>query len=77
MLLNFGTNTEKGELMATFWHEDTAGHFEDLADTNAGFTTRCQLPMDRNTIPLMGRVHTDLFTQPRIMIDGVNVHIKL
>ena len=24
----------------------------------------------------MGRLHTDLFTQPRIMIDGVDVHIK-
>ena len=25
----------------------------------------------------MGRTHADLFTQPRMMIDGVDVHIKL
>ena len=25
----------------------------------------------------MGHVHVDLFTQPQIMIDGVNVYIKL
>ena len=25
----------------------------------------------------MGHVHADLFSQPRIMIDGVDVHIKL
>ena len=25
----------------------------------------------------MGRVQTDLFSQPRIMIDGVDVHLKL
>ena len=35
------------------------------------------LSVNRNAIRLMGRVHTDLFTQPRIMIDGVNVHVKL
>ena len=25
----------------------------------------------------MGRIRADLFTQPRMMIDGVDVHIKL
>ena len=29
--LNFVTNTKKGELTAAFWHEDTAGHFEEFA----------------------------------------------
>ena len=38
-LLNFGTDTKKGELTAAFWHEDTAGHFEDLANANVGFST--------------------------------------
>ena len=28
-------------------------------------------------MPLMGCVHVDLFLQPRNMLDGVNVHIKL
>ena len=70
-LLNFRPDTKKGELTASFWHEDTAGHFDDLTADNVGFTTRCQLARWRNVIPLMGRVHADLFTQPRIMIDGV------
>ena len=38
-LLNFGTDTKKGELTAAFWHEDTAGHFEELVDANVGFAT--------------------------------------
>ena len=76
-LLNFGTDTKQGELTASFWHEDTAGHFDDLTADNVGFTTRRLLGRWRNVIPLMGRVHADLFTQPRMMIDGVDVHIKL
>ena len=69
--------TKKGELTAAFWHEDTADHFEDIANANVGFTTRRQLSENRNAMPLMGHAHADLFTQPRIMIDGVNVHVKL
>ena len=63
--------------MAAFWHKDTVGHFDELDVANVGFTTRRQLSVNQNAIAFMGRVHADLFTQPRIMIDGVNVHIKL
>ena len=60
-------------MTAYLWHEDTPGNFDALDGNNLGFTTRRW----RAVIPLMGRVHADLFTQPRIMIDGVDVHIKL
>ena len=68
---------KKGELTAAFCPQDTTGHFDDLANANVGFTTRRQFSLGRNAIPLMGHLYTDLFTQPRIMIDGGNVHIKL
>ena len=68
---------KKGELTASLWHEDTPGHFEDLNAENAGFTTRRQLGQQGRTIALMGRVQADLFNQSRIMIDGVDIHIKL
>ena len=72
-----GTDTKKGELTAVFWHEDTAGEFEVFDDANVGFTTRRQLSENRRAIPVLNQIHADLFTQPRIMIDGVDVHVKL
>ena len=68
-------DTKKGELTAALWHEYTAVHFDELANANAGFMTRRQISMEQNAIPLIGHVHVDLFTQPRIMIDGVNVKL--
>ena len=76
-LLNFGPDTKNGELSASLWHEDTPEHFEALNAENAGFTTRRQLGQQGRTIGLMGRVYADLFNQSRIMIDGVDIHIKL
>ena len=37
MLLNFGVDMKKGELMAAFWYEDTPNQFDVLNDANAGF----------------------------------------
>ena len=76
-LLNFGWDTKHGELTACFWHEDTPGRFEELAEANRGFAVRRQIGRERRVIPLMGRIHGDIFAQPRMMIDGVDVHIKL
>ena len=76
-LLSFGSDTKQGELSASFWHEDTPGHFDALNANNVGFNTRRLIGQNRHVISLMGRVHADLFTQPRLMIDGVNVHLKL
>ena len=64
-------------MTASFWYEDTAGSFHALTDENAGFTIQRLFGQWGNTIPLMGRVHADLFNQQRIMIDGVDIHIKL
>ena len=36
-LLNFETDTKKGELTAAFWYEDTPSQFDVLNDANAGF----------------------------------------
>ena len=76
-LLNFGTDTKKGELTASFWHEDTAANFDLLTDENVGFTTRRRLGELGANISLMGKVHADFFNQSRILVDGVDMHIKL
>ena len=34
MLLNFGANTKKGELMVAFWYKDTPNHFDTPGPAN-------------------------------------------
>ena len=75
--LNLGNDVKQGQLSASGWHVDTAGHFDTLGAQNAGFMTRKELGLNRRTISLMGRLHADVFNQSRCLIDGVNVHIQL
>ena len=63
--------------MGSFWHEDTPGKFETLHDTNVGFVTRRNLDGAGQTITMMGHLRVHLFAQKQLLIDGVNVYLKL
>ena len=75
--LNSGLDTKKGQLSASGWHADSAGHFDTLGAQNSGFISRKQLGLGRRAICLMGRLHADVFNQSRCLIDGVNIHVQL
>ena len=75
--LNLGSDVKKGQLSASGWREDTPGHFDTLDEANTGFIARKGLGLGRRTISLMGRLHSDVFTQNRCLVDGVNIHIQL
>lgn len=75
--LNSGQDTKKGQLSASGWHADSPGHFDTLGAQNTGFIARKQLGLGRRAICLMGRLHADVFSQSRCLIDGVNIHVQL
>ena len=66
-------------LSTTLFHKDTAG-FHDIVvsnTTNLGYTkryTECKLS---KSIDLIGGLHFDLASQPKLLINGVNMRIKL
>ena len=76
-LLNLSSDVKKGQLSASGWFMDTSHHFETIGANNLGFMERKRIGENRNVISLMGKLHADLFSQNRCLIDGVNVDIAL
>ena len=44
---------------------------------NTGYATRLHYLSNNNTIELYGRLHSDLFNSDKILINGVDMNIKL
>ncbi|GFT48698.1 uncharacterized protein F54H12.2 [Trichonephila clavipes] len=60
---------------------DTAGRMniydEDDKDPNEGFNKRVSLFKNSATVDMMGRLHVDLFNQDRLLLNLVDLKIKL
>jgi hypothetical protein len=72
-LLNYGSDASGTHLVSKLWYLDSS---EELKD-NAGYTTRLQYMANSQTIELYGRLHADLFNSDRMLINGVDMNIKL
>ena len=68
--------------MAMFY-KDTAGKMSIVnpldADDEAifGLNARYELTKESHTVHMMGPIHSDIFYQDRLMLNGVNLRIKL
>ena len=75
-LLSYGEDAKRTQLTSDLFYKDRAGRMDsvDLADNaaNDGLVKRRPLGMD-----MMGRLHADIVSQDRYMIDEVGVKIKL
>lgn len=72
-----------------YFLKDTAGHYESLTfaapgagatvttSTNAGYKSRYDTCKRSKFMDLIGPLHFDLATQPKLLINGVNIRIKL
>ena len=68
---------KSSQLTAALYYKDTGGHMNAVNDDNTGFVKRRQFARQSRQIDLIGRLHTDLMTQTRYMLNGVNVKIRL
>lgn len=66
-------------LSSACFFKDTAGHHDDhVANSgNTGFNTRHDLCKLGKSLDLIGALHFDLANQSKLLINGVNVRIKL
>ncbi len=75
-LLDTTQEQKEGMMTAQCWYADTPKHFDVVeGEKNKGFKTRQDL---RDPIlPLIGKLHSELFNQERYFINDVNINIEL
>jgi hypothetical protein len=80
-LLNHGYDTKTSQLSSEMFFKDTAGRMNvyDTADPepNDGFNKRAEMFRLSTTVDMIGRLHVDLFHQERLMLNMVDLKIKL
>ena len=83
-LLTYGTDAARTHLTTGFWYVDT-GNVLGVADpaaavdanTNTRFKTRYNLMMQSKELELFGKLHSDIFNVPTLLIPGVQIQVKL
>lgn len=75
-LINYGTD-------AVHTHVETAGwiidndDLDDLTTKNTGMLGRKNMIKDSQSIEIMGKIHADIFNQPKLLINNVDLKILL
>jgi hypothetical protein len=72
-ILNYSSDASGTNLVSNLWYLDSSGELKD----NNGYTTRLQYMCCSQTVELYGRLHADLFNSDRMLINGVDMNIKL
>jgi hypothetical protein len=72
-LLNYGSDASGRHLVSKLWYLDSS---QELKDNN-DYSTRLKYIGNRQTVELYGRLHADFFNSDKMLINGVNMNIKL
>ncbi|XP_062980760.1 uncharacterized protein F54H12.2-like [Elgaria multicarinata webbii] len=78
-VLNYSQATLETQFSTALFFKDIAGEHEsaDLEGDNTGFIRRANLTAQSRKIDLLGHLHSDLFFQEKLLLNGVDVKIKL
>lgn len=77
-LLNYGEDAKKTLLTCECFYKDE--HLEvvnPLSDENPGLKKRCEMTAKSRTLDLIGQLHCDIFQQNRLLLNLVDVKIKI
>ena len=76
-ILNYGTDAKKSQLEMGLFTKDTALHLEetDPAKENLGLRARNQYTEKSKVTELIGRLHTDLCNQGRLIVNGLPIRL--
>ena len=72
-LLNCGSDASGTHLVSSFWYLDSSSELKD----NTGYATRLNYLSDGETLELYGRLHANLFNSDKMLINGVDMNVKL
>ncbi|XP_035229987.1 uncharacterized protein LOC118201939 [Stegodyphus dumicola] len=78
-LLFSSKSSQENMLTSSLFYKDTASQHNVFGknSTNSGYKKRHEICAKSNLMDLIGPLHFDLATQPKLLINGVNVRIKL
>ncbi|GFX04570.1 uncharacterized protein F54H12.2 [Trichonephila clavipes] len=80
-LLNHGYDSKTSQLTSELYYKDTAGRMnvydENYKEPNEGFKSRVKFIKGSGTVDMVGRLHVDLFNQDRLLLNLVDVKLKL
>ena len=82
-LLNYGANAKSSQLSMAISYKDTPGKLnvvnpvtEDV-DANMCLKARYAFTKNSNIVDMVGPIHSDIFFQDRLILNGVNLRLKL
>jgi hypothetical protein len=76
--LSYNAEAKNGFLSAALYAKDTPEHMDATqGDDNTGLKERREAAAASAEIDMIGRLHSDMFTQDRYLLNGVDVKIKL
>ncbi|XP_060100389.1 uncharacterized protein F54H12.2-like [Heteronotia binoei] len=78
-VLNYSNDTLNTQFSAGLFYKDTAAQHESTAldRDNKRFVKRAALAAESRKIDLLGQLHSDLFFQEKLLLNSVDVKIKL
>ncbi|XP_073413063.1 uncharacterized protein F54H12.2-like [Dendrobates tinctorius] len=78
-LLNYSPQTLNSQMTAGLFYKDMAGHHQDrtLDGENLGFVKRARATALSRPIELLGPLFGDVFNQPKLILNGLDLKIKL
>ena len=82
VLLNYDKETAESQLGCGLSCKDRAGQMEQIDITadpilNTGVGTRSEWTKASNIVKVQGRIHLDLFNQEKLILNGVDLTVKL
>ncbi|XP_077869809.1 uncharacterized protein F54H12.2-like [Saccoglossus kowalevskii] len=81
-LLNYGGDAKSTQIGAAIFEKDTAGKMNvanpraDDGDANMGLKRRYAYTSLSKTVDMIGRIHGDIFFQPKYLLNGVEVETR-
>ena len=76
MLLKYGFDVKEGLLQSELYYKDTAVMDAVQPGNNSGLAARTAYTANGNKVNLEGPIHTDLFQQDRLILNGVKIVLK-
>jgi hypothetical protein len=76
-LLSYSSEAKTSQLSMGLYYKDKATVMDDIADANTGLVSRRKFMANSKVVPLIGKIHSDMFCQHRYLLNGVDLKIKL
>ena len=75
-LLNYGPAAKNSHLTTVLFYADTPKQMDDTNAANQGLVKRREILTDKK-IDMLGHLHCDVFNQEKLLLNGVEVRVRL